>query len=334
MERGNLARALACASKAAALDPSDALAQLARAEALASLGRREQARLAYARALSSTSDALDPLAAAARYYIVGSGEDHEALALGLTYAEQGLGRAVVQEDREMALTFAALAARAHNDLGQSDRALERAEWVLARAPKQEDARYERAVALFELCEFERAEAAFRELSHVPRDAAYAQNYLGQILERKGERGGAEMAFAKARSLKPSEFTSGVLLEPQEFKAQVQRAQAELPSEMRRDLRQVQIAVEDLPNANDLHAVDPPLSPGILGLFRGPPLGEACPAPANPHGTCRTIVLFRRNLGRSVRSRAELNEQIVTTLFHEVGHLRGEGDAELASRGLE
>jgi predicted Zn-dependent protease with MMP-like domain len=36
----------------------------------------------------------------------------------------------------------------------------------------------------------------------------------------------------------------------------------------------------------------------------------------------------------VRTREELREQIKVTLLHEVGHLRGEDDQELAARGLE
>ena len=42
----------------------------------------------------------------------------------------------------------------------------------------------------------------------------------------------------------------------------------------------------------------------------------------------------RPLVGGLRSRAELIEQIRVTLHHEVGHLRGEDDLELAARGLE
>ena len=47
-----------------------------------------------------------------------------------------------------------------------------------------------------------------------------------------------------------------------------------------------------------------------------------------------MALYRRNLARVVRTREELLEQIEVTLLHEVGHLRGEDDHELAARGLE
>ena len=49
---------------------------------------------------------------------------------------------------------------------------------------------------------------------------------------------------------------------------------------------------------------------------------------------RTIVLYRRNLLRTVHDVAELDQAIARTLLHEVGHLRGEDDGSLRDRGLE
>ena len=102
--------------------------------------------------------------------------------------------------------------------------------------------------------------------------------------------------------------------------------------MRKDLTGVPVTVEDIPSSEDLLDGDPPLSPTILGLFRGPALGEPCGPEDGP--VCRSVVLYRKNLARAVTSRDELLEQIRVTLLHEVGHLRGEDDLELAARGLE
>jgi len=49
---------------------------------------------------------------------------------------------------------------------------------------------------------------------------------------------------------------------------------------------------------------------------------------------RTIVLYRRNLLRTVHDVGELDQAITRTLLHEVGHLRGEDDGSLRDRGLE
>jgi predicted Zn-dependent protease with MMP-like domain len=64
-----------------------------------------------------------------------------------------------------------------------------------------------------------------------------------------------------------------------------------------------------------------------------------PSEAKPEGaSCgpldRAIVLYRRNLLRSVRDLAALDEAIKRTLLHEIGHLRGEDDGSLRDRGLE
>jgi predicted Zn-dependent protease with MMP-like domain len=102
--------------------------------------------------------------------------------------------------------------------------------------------------------------------------------------------------------------------------------------MQKDLKGVPVSTEEIPQDVDLRDGDPPLSPTILGLFRGPSLGEPCPT--DEKGPCRSVVLYRRNLARAVTTQQELLEQIRVTLLHEVGHLRGEDDMELAGRGLE
>ena len=117
----------------------------------------------------------------------------------------------------------------------------------------------------------------------------------------------------------------------EFRAELSGAIDELTAELKKDLKGVPVEAQDVPLLEDLVADDPPLSPTILGLFRGAPLSEPCAATLTP---CRSIVLYRRNLARAARTREELNEQVRVTLLHELGHLRGEDDDELAARGLE
>src|SRR6185369_9004784 len=147
------------------------------------------------------------------------------------------------------------------------------------------------------------------------------------------------------------------------------AVSELPDDVRHDLGGIKVEAADLPDISDLVAEKPPLSPTILGLFRGLPLDYSdrmVPTPAGRAGKgraqpvsaggsaadsggratalatgelqCdageRTIVLYRRNLLRTVHEVAELDQAITRTLLHEVGHLRGEDDGSLRDRGLE
>ena len=48
----------------------------------------------------------------------------------------------------------------------------------------------------------------------------------------------------------------------------------------------------------------------------------------------SIVLYRKNLARAVKSRTELSEQIRDTLLHEIGHLEGLDEDDLRRRGME
>jgi predicted Zn-dependent protease with MMP-like domain len=113
---------------------------------------------------------------------------------------------------------------------------------------------------------------------------------------------------------------------------VKAAIAGLPDGERKALSSVPVQIEDLPDADDLLAVEPPLSPSILGLFRGPPEDEPCTASDGPR--CRAIVFYRKNQLRFAHDRKELVEQVRVTLLHELGHLHGESDEDLRLRGLE
>jgi predicted Zn-dependent protease with MMP-like domain len=150
---------------------------------------------------------------------------------------------------------------------------------------------------------------------------------------------------------------------------VDEAIAEQAPDVRADLARVSLEMADLPALDDLVAVEPPFAPTIMGLYRGLPLGveEGVAAAASPSAgaatassaalevdgnsavaspahtaaprpgdrvPARAIVLYRKNLGRAVRSREELDRQIRRTLIHEIGHLRGLDEDDLRRRGLE
>jgi tetratricopeptide (TPR) repeat protein len=335
-DQGHFEQALSCAAQAAALMPSDVLAHVERANALAALDRTDEARLAFARALAIDPDSLDALYGAAHLYVVQLPSTRELDELGSLYADRGFELAQTQHDAELSLSFARLAAMAYNDVGQAKEALERADWVLERKKGDADALYERASALFELCRFDEARPAFEALLKDPERAAFAHRHLGLVLERQGKQVEADRHFEAASKLDPKGLPPSVLLSPDEFRAELAKAVQALPADMRQDLAGVPVQPEDLPALEDLVANDPPLSPQILGLFRGPPLGEACEPGLDGavEDPCRSVVLYRRNLARAVKTRDELLEQIRVTLLHEVGHLRGEDDGELAARGLE
>ena len=325
-------RALSCAAEAAARSPDDPAAHSERAAALSALGRFDEARLAYARALALDPEHLDALLGAAHLYGVSLPSTRESDELAFLYAERGRQLAAEGDDEALTAEFALLSAMAANDLGEATLALERAEEAGRTLEGDTDVAYERAVALFELCRFEEARKAFLALRADSEHGAHAFQHLGLLLEREQKWPEAEASFKKARELSPEDFPPPVLLSVGDFRESVARAVKALPKDMQKDLRAVPVTTEEIPRDEDLRDGEPPLSPTILGLFRGPPLNEPCPA--DEKASCRSVVLYRRNLARAVTSQDELLEQIRVTLLHEVGHLRGEDDMELAARGLE
>jgi len=97
---------------------------------------------------------------------------------------------------------------------------------------------------------------------------------------------------------------------------------------------VTIAVEEIPKDEDLLGESPPLSPCILGVFRGSPVGERHSIMGGFDPYPASIVLYQKNLERFARTREELIEQIGITVMHEVGHLMGLDEEDLWERGLD
>jgi predicted Zn-dependent protease with MMP-like domain/Tfp pilus assembly protein PilF len=332
LDAGHAEPALACADEALRAAPRLVGALRARAAALAELGRGKDARLAWARALSVDSDDAETLYGAADFYVARQDGDRAALELGLEYALRSEKAAERRRDKDLAASARVLAAMAENDLGLSREALDHAEAALAARKGDVDAEYERGVALYELCRFADARASLERVRATSPQDAWALHYLALIAERTGDAAAGERLERRARELAPDDFPSPVDVDRAAFEDEVKRAVATLPEHERRALSGVPVEVADVPSLDDLVAVEPPLSPSILGLYRGPPEGEAC-LPQDGE-RCRSIVFYRQNLARFARSRGELSEQVRVTLLHELGHLHGETDDDLRARGLE
>lgn len=342
-DEGKWEAALSCAAQSAAIMPSEPLAHVERGRALVALERFDEAKLAYARALAQEPDSLEALLGAAHLYAVVLPSTREVDELGVLYAMRGFAIAsegdselvpsgLNNPNADLAIELGRVSAMALNDVGRSQEAIDQANWVLARVKDDPEASFERAVGLFERCEFDQAKTAFQRLLGDKARAGHAHFHLGLLLEREGKSVEAEKHLTRAQKLAPEQFWAPVMLPMPEFEKELNGLIAALDPEVQRDLKGVPITAEDIPDVADLTIGDPPLSPTILGLFRGPPLQTACtPDDGSP---CRSVVLYRKNLGRAVKTREELVHQMRVTLLHEIGHLRGEDDGELAARGLE
>ncbi len=335
-EDGDPGRALARAEEALRREPGSLAAAHYRAAALAELGRLEEAEEAYRLALEAGSEDLDLVLGAADFFVnraQGREPDRELLERGLLLARRGLQRARKARAPEMAAELTLIEGTALSQLGDSRAALERFEAVLRELPDDVDAMLERGFALFELLRLDEARAQLEALLRQAPDEAWACHALGLVAERQGDRREAERRFARARKLSPQDFPRPVELTAEAFDAVVEESLAALPEPIRRYLANVAIAVEDIPADDDLLASDPPLSPSILGIFRGAPLPHKASMDPWSHFPS-SIVLYQRNLERFARDRKELIEQIGITVIHEVGHFLGLDEEQLWERGLE
>ena len=332
-EAGDYETALVCAEEAAQENPDSVEAHHGRALALAQLGQLNEARDAITRALALDPDDPETLAAAADLYVNRLGPSTQLTEIGLTYAERASRILRRGQAPRLAARAALIEGQALNDLGRANEALPRIDAALQLRPDDLETRYERAVAYFEMCKFGEAKAGLEWVLKRDPDHAYAHHYLGLALERTDE-AAARPHFARARELRPRDFVAPVMLSAPEFQKLVDEIVAQLPTEARASLARVPLEITDLPAIADLTAEEPPLSPSVLGLFRGIPNGSACKPPDGGAIPPQTVVLYRRNLARAVVDRAELKLEVRKTLLHEIGHMNGEDDASLLARGLE
>lgn len=334
LDAGAAAAAWTCADRAADLSPQSVEAHHLRGAALAMLGRWSDAQLAFGLALSLDPDDPETLRGAAHFYINELERSHDTLRLGLSLAERGSARAIARRRRtpELIADLALLEAQALSDLGQSDEALARLEGALRQSPRRADALHERGVARFNLARFAEAKADFLEVLAQRPDDAFAHHMLGLTLDWLGDPA-ALTHLARAVELAPDELTAEVPLSVAELRTEIAQVLASLPAERQAKLKGARFEIEDLPALEDLRSVSPPFPPTILGLYRGP-LEADGGAGSSSWAAMPSIVLYRKNLARAVRTRVELSREIRDTVLHELGHLEGLDEDDLRRRGME
>lgn len=330
---GEPERALSFADEALLIRPKSVDAWQYRAEALAALGRFDDARQAYATALKLAPDDLDVLRGAVDLRVIDLADDHEALEEGLALARRAISIARKKGDRESLVELLVLAAVGLGHASAPKRALALLDEAADLAPEDAGVALERGIALFQLLRLDEAESEIGRALRLDRREARAHHYLALIAERQGNASAAQRHFREARRLSPEDFPQWVEVSAEAFDTAVEDALDRLPARVCRYLSNVTISVEELPAAEDLTECDPPLSPEIVGLFAGTALTERSTADPWTHFPS-AITLYQRNLQRTCRTREELIEQIGITLIHEVGHFLGLTEEELYDRGLD
>lgn len=121
------------------------------------------------------------------------------------------------------------------------------------------------------------------------------------------------------------------MERRKFTRLVEQALDRLPERFRARLDNLVVLVEDAPPRTAARRRPPrPRSPRprklLLGVFHGVPATQRSVfnLPTGPN----TIVLYQRNIEAVCGSDAEIREQVLLTLMHEIGHYFGMSEDQL------
>ena len=114
-----------------------------------------------------------------------------------------------------------------------------------------------------------------------------------------------------------------------FEALVDRALAGIPPPYREALREVAILIEDEPSPEQLRENDLGADDGLYGLYEGVPRTEyGADWSASPN----RITLFRLPLEEDFPDPLDLEDEVRTTVLHELAHHLGIDDDRLDELG--
>jgi len=177
--------------------------------------------------------------------------------------------------------------------------------------------------------------ALRILEALPPETLAAEPrphwLIGLCHDHLGAPKRADRAFRSAERIAPDEYPRPIPISPDEAAALARRVIAELPEAVRALIPQVPVVIDDLPPLATIRETRGGISHDTLGLYTGVSLADR--GSFDPSGPPTMIQIFRRNLERFARDRAELEEEIRITLLHELGHHLGLDEDDVDRLGL-
>lgn len=110
-----------------------------------------------------------------------------------------------------------------------------------------------------------------------------------------------------------------------FEYLVERALERLPADFKEKMENISIHIEDEPSANTLRELGIE-SGSLFGLYQGVPLTERGWSYGNVLPD--RIVIYQRPIEKAARTTQEMEDIVLDTVMHEIGHYFGFDDAEL------
>jgi predicted Zn-dependent protease with MMP-like domain len=217
------------------------------------------------------------------------------------------------------------------DAGEFEAALERFEAILAEDPEHWGAALDRAESLHLLW---RTREALRAVTGLlppedEEDDPDRADLEARIREASGDFAAADRLFAEASRLDPEQFPEPARMETEDFRSILDEVLASAPDAIRTAVTEVPVLVQPKPSAAMAEQA-PHITPEILGLFVGTPVGEKL---RGGSGYGDVVLLFQRNLERAGSTRDEVAEEIRITLLHEYGHYLGFDEDAMEDLGL-
>jgi len=200
--------------------------------------------------------------------------------------------------------------------------LARTEGALDAARKAKDPLLEGKAALH-LWRFDEAEKALARFRGEGEEEAEAEWYRGVLAEFLGRDGTDH--FRRANRLVPDLFLEPVRLTDAEVDDVVRKAKADLPPAVARVVEETTIEVLPLPRP------DPAVDPLTLGLYIGRGLLER--SVEDSGHLPPKIEIYRRNIERIARDRADAIDELRITLLHEIGHHVGMNEEQIEDAGF-
>lgn len=227
-----------------------------------------------------------------------------------------------------------LAAESHRELGANEEAEIGYRRVLSLNPDHSPTWSALASMYFDELRFEESRNAVNRAMRLDPENPEAAYTRAMLRERRGDHPGAWRDYVRAARIDGGTWPKPIELDQATVEAVVEEALQALHPTIRDYLANVAILLEDVPAEDVCLEYDPPAPPGeILGYFSGISLADR--SIADPWTTLPSaIVLFRCNLQRLAHDRQKLIEELVITVFHEVGHFLGLDEDDLAARGLD